>query len=274
MKRYALLVLAAVLSMLGIQTASAQQKQDALYIYRNDGGFNGFFFADIERIEYSKIDTLGVEQDDYVVQEVYALDTLYRIPLNVIDSVTFVTPETIYKKDVAHTTESDLWNYVIGSDSVKMLLLAKNTPTAMIPKAGDKIVTTKSRNYLPGGFYGLVQNVTNGANGITINCEVPPFTELFDQFVCKAAAASADPETQARRRLFGSENSTEFTLPVYDKSIKIDLSNISYGLNDNWSLAGTGVLDTGVRDVLTLRVFLAVRAILGINFDYVARMEK
>ena len=274
MKRYALLVLAAVLSMLGIQTASAQQKQDALYIYRNDGGFNGFFFADIERIEYSKIDTLGVEQDDYVVQEVYALDTLYRIPLNAIDSVTFVTPETIYKKDVAHTTESDLWNYVIGSDSVKMLLLAKNTPTAMIPKAGDKIVTTKSRNYLPGGFYGLVQSVTNGANGITINCEVPPFTELFDQFVCKAAAASADPETQARRRLFGSENSTEFTLPVYDKSIKIDLSNISYGLNDNWSLAGTGVLDTGVRDVLTLRVFLAVRAILGINFDYVARMEK
>ena len=50
MKRYALLVLAAVLSMLSIQTASAQQKQDALYIYRNDGGFNGFFFADIETI--------------------------------------------------------------------------------------------------------------------------------------------------------------------------------------------------------------------------------
>ena len=34
--------------------------QDALYIFRNDGGFNAFFFADIQRIEYSKIDTLGV----------------------------------------------------------------------------------------------------------------------------------------------------------------------------------------------------------------------
>ena len=274
MKRYTFIILAAVLSMLGIQTASAQQTQDALYIYRNDGGFNGFFFSDIERIEYSKVDTLGVEQDDYVVQEVYALDTLYRIPLNAIDSVTFVTPETIYKKDVVHTTESDLWNYVIGSDSVTMLILASNTPAAMIPKAGDKIVTTKSRNFLPGGFYGQVQSVQNGADGITVNCVVPALTELFDQFVCKAAAASVDPETQARRRLFGNENSTEFTLPVYDNYLKIDLTNISYGINDNWSLAGSGVLDTGVRDVMTVRIFLAVRAILGINFDYVARMEK
>ena len=274
MKRYTFIILAAVLSMLGIQTASAQQTQDALYIYRNDGGFNGFFFSDIERIEYSKIDTLGVEQDDYVVQEVYALDTLYRIPLNAIDSVTFVTPETIYKKDVVHTTESDLWNYVIGSDSVTMLILASNTPAAMIPKAGDKIVTTKSRNFLPGGFYGQVQSVNNDANGITVNCVVPALTELFDQFVCKAAAASPDPESQARRRLFGNENSTEFTLPVYDQFLKIDLTNISYGINDNWSVVGTGVLDTGLKDVLTLRVFLAVRTILGINFDYVARMEK
>ena len=124
MKRY-ISILVAVLALFSLPV-SAQQTQDALYIYRNDGGFNGFFFSDIERIEYSKVDTLGVEQDDYVVQEVYALDTLYRIPLNAIDSVTFVTPETIYKKDVVHTTESDLWNYVIGSDSVTMLILARH----------------------------------------------------------------------------------------------------------------------------------------------------
>ena len=38
MKRYSVIILAAVLSMLGIQTASAQQTQDALYIYRNSEG--------------------------------------------------------------------------------------------------------------------------------------------------------------------------------------------------------------------------------------------
>ena len=270
MKRYISIIMA-VLAMFSVLPVSAQQTQDALYIYRNDGQFNAFFYSDIERIEYSKVDTLGVEQADYVVQEVYALDTLFRIPISAIDSVTFVTPETVYKKDVVHTTESNLWNYVIGSDSVKMLLLASNTPASMIPKVGDKIVTTKSRNYLPGGFYGLVKSVSSGSTGITVNCEVPALTELFDQFVCKAAASSA-PGSSARRR--GSENSTEFTLPVYDKSLKIDLTNISYGLNDNWSLTGSGTLDTGVKDVLTLRVFLAVRTILGINFDTTMRMEK
>ena len=81
MKRY-ISIIVAMLAMFSVLPVSAQQTQDALYIYRNDGGFNAFFFGDIHHIEYSKIDTLGVEQDDYVVQEVYALDTLFRIPLN------------------------------------------------------------------------------------------------------------------------------------------------------------------------------------------------
>ena len=74
--------------------ADAQQRQDALYIYRNDGRFNAFFYGDIQRICYSKIDTLGIEHDDFVVQEVWALDTVFRIPVDAIDSVSFVTPET------------------------------------------------------------------------------------------------------------------------------------------------------------------------------------
>lgn len=74
-------MLAMLLSAIGIQSAQAQAVQDALYIYRNDGGFNAFFFDDIERFEYSNIDTTGVAHDEMVVQEVYALDSLFRIPL-------------------------------------------------------------------------------------------------------------------------------------------------------------------------------------------------
>ena len=84
--------------------AQKKQTQDALYIYRNDGGFHGFFYGEIDRFEYSKVDTLGVEHDDFVVQEIYARDTVYRIPINAIDSIGFVTPENIYKEDVAVTT--------------------------------------------------------------------------------------------------------------------------------------------------------------------------
>ena len=84
--------MAALLTMLSTALPmSAQQKQDALYIFRNDGKFNAFYYADIERIAYSHIDTLGVAHDEIVVQEVYALDSIFRIPLSSIDSVAFIT---------------------------------------------------------------------------------------------------------------------------------------------------------------------------------------
>lgn len=273
MKRYTLFILAVVLGMLGIQTASAQQTQDALYIYRNDGGFNGFFFADIDRIEYSKVDTLGVEHDDYVVQEVYALDTLYRIPLNAIDSVTFVTPETIYKKDVVHTTESDMWNYVISSDSVSMLKLATNTPSGMIPKVGDKIVTTKSREFLPGGFYGVVKKVSTSSGYITVNCEVPELTELFDQVVFKAAAVgSPDGGSSARTR--GEESATnEFEIPAVNFMRSLGGGDINYDLGNNWSLKGNGSMELGVNHKVNLRAFMAIRWALGMNLDITQRVE-
>ena len=195
--------LAVMLAALSVQTASAQATQDALYIYRNDGGFNGFFFSDIERIEYSKVDTLGKTQKEYVVQEIYALDSVFRIPLSAIDSVTFVTPETVYKKDVAHTTESKLWDYVTGSDSVKVLKLKTTTPSSLVPRKGDKIVTTKSRKYLPGGFYGVVKSVKTGSKNITVTCEVPNLTDLFDQVVFKAAVEGAPKSSNKVRKASG-----------------------------------------------------------------------
>ena len=99
MKRYHYMFFSLLLALVA-QTTLAQITQDALYVFRNDGRFYAFFYKDIDHIEYSKIDTLGVEQADYVVQEVYALDSVFRIPLSAIDSVSFVTPEIKYKADV------------------------------------------------------------------------------------------------------------------------------------------------------------------------------
>ena len=275
MKRCILFIIAVVLALSGIQTANAQQTQDALYIYRNDGGFNAFYYSDIDRIVYSKTDTLGVEQDDYVVQEIYALDTLYRIPISAIDSVTFVTPETVYKKDVVHTTESELWDYVVGSDSITMLLLSVNTPTTLVPKVGDKIVTTKSRQFLPGGFYGRVLSVQSGADGITVNCETPDLTELFDEFVCKAAFRSVSSDA-ARDMKRGSEDAYEGEIDLPGASYDIDLTkmdNYPYALSDQWSVKGSGQMNMGISNTLRVRLFLAIRSTLGINYDCITRLE-
>ncbi len=45
-----------LLSLFILLPLSAQQTQDALYIFWNDGKFNGFFYDDIEKIEFSRID--------------------------------------------------------------------------------------------------------------------------------------------------------------------------------------------------------------------------
>jgi len=266
----ALVVIAVLLT--GSMSVAAQQTQDALYIYRNDGAFNAFFFDDIERIEYSKVDTAGVEQNDYVVQEVYAADSLFRIPISAIDSVSFVTPETVYKSDVKATTESDLWSYVIGSDSLHTLLIQSNTPAKLVPAVGDKIVTTKSRTYLPGGFYGKVLSVSNGTDGITIVCETPPLTELFDSWVCKVNAVG-NSESNAPESRRGQESSAIVNVPLPTYSNNYSLPALSYALDDNFSLSGEGSLSYGVSSWLHLRAFVNVHWITGVNMDVMMRVE-
>lgn len=204
MKRHTLFIyMATLLTMFGIalpMSAQNKQKQDALYIYRNDGGFNGFFYGEIDRFEYSKVDTFGVEHDDFVVQEIWARDTVYRIPINAIDSIGFVTPENVYKADVAFTTESDIWNYVIKSDSLTHFVLSANTPSSLIPKVGDKITKTEKTSNLPYGIYGQVVSVDKRADGIAVIFDEIPVGELFDEYTGKFAIRSVPDGDNASSR--------------------------------------------------------------------------
>ena len=251
----------------------AQAVQDALYIYRNDGGFNAFFFSDIKRIAYSKVDTLGVEQPDYVVQEVYALDSVFRIPVSAIDSVAFVTPETKYKQDVACTTESDLWKYVIASDSVSWLLLSKNIPSALVPKVGDKLVTLNQTDVLPAGFVGKVATVTETSDGIVVNCAEVDLTEVFDRYVGKVnAIVETTDDGKSRlmnRRVEGKVNKS---LKISTLAETLHLTG-SYNLSDNFSFDGNGYVGLAVTPQLELRMFLAVGLTTGVNLDMVMRGE-
>ena len=207
-----------------------------------------------------------------MVQEIYVLDSIYRIPISAIDSVAFVTPETIYKKDVAHTTESDLWSYVIGSDSVRTLLLKANTPTGILPKAGDKLVTTKSRDYLPGGFYAQVESVSNSDKGIIVNCKNVDFIELFDQFTAKARIWD-DGNSQVRNRAGdgnGSDSFAEYIKNRYHKSLD-EMENtwdlgLSYDLGNDWSISGSGKVTAGMRPAIRTEAILNVSWWTGTKF--------
>lgn len=267
MKRYTLFIFAALLSIIGTLPMSAQATQDALYIFRNDGKFNAFFYGDIDRIEYSKVDTLGVEHEDYVTQEVYALDSVFRIPISAIDSVAFVTPETQFKQDVAHTTESDMWHYVIDSDSVSWLLLKNTIPNGMVPNVGDKIVTLEQTNILPAGFVGKVASITTKEEGILVVCDEVDLLEIFDKYVCKLDAIEVSEEGTGTR----SEESMKLTINIPELSYSRSLSG-GLGLG-NFSLDGTGSLGLSIKPRLDVRAFVSVDLDTGVNFDLTTRGE-
>ena len=180
-KQHLLLSLLALLfTVLSVQEAVAktETRQDALYIFRNDGGFDCFFYGDIERISYSKIDTAGVEQPDYVVQEVWAMDTVFRIPLTAIDSVAFITPETKVWPDV-FCPDDRIANYIIDGDSIWWIRLSHDTPPELLPTVGGKLLIEEGvSQFIPDGFGGRVAVVEHEDEGWLIATVPTDVTEI------------------------------------------------------------------------------------------------
>ena len=252
----------------------AQQRQDALYIFRNDGQFNAFFYGDISRICYSKIDTLGVEQPDYVVQEVYALDTLYRIPISAIDSVAFVTPENIVKADV-FCPDKSIANYIIASDSLWWIRLAPDTPASLIPKEGDKLLIEEGSKFIPDGFGGRVSLSVLEDEGWMIITEATPLTDIYDRLVIKSAASTTPAqEAQTRGRWPTFDGTVYVDVPEETITLKeIDeeyiLENSSISTPDapiQLSVPLTGTVKVKYKEDLSARTFLFINP--GKQFNY------
>lgn len=281
MKKTAKIIIGLLLAAIGLP-ASAQRAQDALYIFRNDGQFNAFFWGDIQRFAYSKVDTIGVEHDDYVVQEVYALDSVFRIPVSAIDSIAFVTPENKVKSDVFQPG-SQIGDYIVASDSLYWIRLAPGTPQALIPKKGDKLLIEQKSRYIPQGFGGLVTAVTTAADGITVMTGPLQITDVYDRLVAKAAAATprSDGGIASRRRHDGRRLGI---LDGYDGQLTPEDTLTLPTLTGTWSLnhsrgflpdglpiqiSGdiTGSLSASIEPRLAVRAFLFLD-VLSCGFNY------
>lgn len=284
MKRYTLYIIVAILGMLNIQPAEAQQKNDqnALYIFRNDGGFNAFFFADIERIEYSKIDTLGHEQSDYVVQEIYAMDSIFRIPVSAIDSVAFVTPKNKVKEDVV-CPDKTMTDYIVASDSVSWFRLSASAPSSIIPKVGDKLLIENPVKYLPDGFSGKVTKVSNGSDGTTIETDPLALEDLFDRFIAKAAAGSNASVAAGTRGIINGisdeyVNQDVIELPVLSGSFSpATFSGDAFkAFNDNFAISLEGTASgsyTLTPKITDFRAFIYADISEGVKYSQYMKMD-
>ncbi len=190
--------------------------QYTFYIYRNDGCINVFDTERIDSLIYSRIDTDSVLNERYVTQEVYTPDSIYRIPLELIDSIGFVTPPTVYCSGVK-VLEGDLRKNIISRPDQLTLIYASSTPENSLPKVGDKLVSTIGDEILESAFIGKVSKVNNCGEGIEVSCEPVALTDVFEYYYSNFQSDSKEVKSRGLSDgFYGGKDKLEFGEKEFD----------------------------------------------------------
>lgn len=238
-RRLYLVILLAAVAFSGL----AQNVGDVFYIYRNDGTVNGFITSEVQSMEYSHEDAYGNSYDEIVTQIVTTADSIYKIPLAQIDSVSFVTPKTEYQPDAINISDN-LMRYVVSSDSLTFTL-SSSTPASLVPKVGDKLVTVEMNDKFPAGFAGKVVEIS----GTQVTCEAVNLEEVLKQFyyvasTCGVSDDSNAAPSRAPNRIDGIDfyNDRTFTIrrPVLQGGSELSVEPIkdlvSYKVGNKWTI--------------------------------------
>ena len=193
----------------------AQSIGEAFYVYRNDGGFNAFFRDDVQSIEYSYEDVDGKTYDEIVTQIINTRDSVYKIPLVAIDSVSFVQPQTIFQPDVIQMNQKGLMNYL--KDVSGMTLLFENTiPKEILPKVGNVLLYTDfESSLLKEGFAGKVIKTQMTSDAFRVECDsIYNFFDIYEQltFVEKITDNNTKVRSRAENEWISSHNQLNFNL--------------------------------------------------------------
>lgn len=176
-------MLISLLSVLTTLISFAQTVGDAVYVYRNDGDFNAFFRENIDSITYSNYDVDGNNNDDIMTQLIYTKDSVYRIPLAAVDSMSFVNPEIIYQPDVVLMDENML-QYLQTADDLT-LTFNSTIPEDLRPQSGQVLFSSTYKHpLLDGVFVGRVKSTRETNDGILVECEeVADITDVVVRLV-------------------------------------------------------------------------------------------
>ena len=203
----------------------AQQRQYAIYNYRVDGGINAFINADIDSITYSNIGLDSMVYDNVVVQEIWTVDGVHRIPLEEVDSIAFQTPEPKLRENVFHITEQHL-PYTVSTDSLHIRFLS-SIPFLLTPQVGQVIISDTDETPFEDGFAGRVTSVAASEDGILVSCEPVELYDIFERLlIAKKAVSQTDQEANAPRKarraednrhwwdIYEDDGNDTFTIPV------------------------------------------------------------
>ena len=255
---------------------------EAFYIYQNDGHFDGFFYDQVKQIRFSRLDTLGNEHDQYISQEIVTEDSIYRIMLTAIDSVSLVQPEIKYAKEVRFMSDEGMMVYYqsISKPDDNSFLLRFNgaMPADLQPKVGDVLSCPNLKDY-DEAFVGKVKRVSNSGGEIQVECGyIDDLSEVFEQFVTveQIRQVKTNEGYQARRRMAGIQpvrraegNWEDITIFNFSKhvegSIGVDNAKVILGADIGLAAVATAIYKiNGLRDFY---IKTEVKPHIGLNLN-------
>ncbi len=223
-------LLATFITALFSMTANAQQSssQNGVINWLNNGDFNAFLYGEIDSITYSRVDLDGFTHTNPVVQIIWTPDSVYRIPINTIDSVAFKAPETIEKEGIFHITEWH-YNYVTGSTE-SSVTFDVSIPADSLPANGQVVVSDLAFvPYFEKGFAGRVVRRDYLDGKVCIVCEDISFEDVYLQLFRFGKSVSYN----------GGGSATKAP-----KKITIDEENVlPFDLDDYWPLEPIKIID-------------------------------
>lgn len=266
MRKYLKIIFFLLYLLSSVLQATAQQEQKAFFVYRNDGDFNVMFFSEVDSIVYSQLDVDSVLCDEYVTQEIWTPDTVVRIPVAAIDSVTFQTPSTIYK-DEARVIDTNTRLWIDKADSLT-LYFSLQTPASIVPQVGERLVTTDMDELLPVGFIGKVRSVSRNSEYIVVDCDEINMSEVFDRYFCIVEGECVETRN-GKLRLKNARNQAHIELPSLDFEEEL---NFAYGweYNDYCEFGAGMSMGISVTNKPTLRYIYIKDAdeFLSLNIDF------
>jgi len=186
----AIAIVAALFSLLPTEI-SAQTQDNALYVYRNDGDFTAFLREDIDSITLSHYDADSVYQSECVTQVFHTPDSVYRIPIAAIDSVSLVQPQTKYQDNVMLLEAQHLPYIVEATDSTITFL--SSTPAGLLPSVGTVLAAMVFDSPLDNGFAGRVERIENNSGGnIVFVCSEVNIGDIYKRPLQKVVLFALD----------------------------------------------------------------------------------
>ncbi len=226
--------------------------QEAFYIYRNDGDFNGFFYDEVIEIRQSKIGVDSVEYDKWVTQEVVLADTIYRIPLAAIDSIGFQQPEIKFNPKVRFM-ERDGYSQYFKYQINGAVVFRDELPADMELKVGDVLIGLPSDSisehyeFYNRSFSMVIETVEKrvmfGEEYVVNGRPVSQIDDVFERFVA-VEKIGYDQQGNVCRRMSGVKNS-EFPYRVQkaEGSGELTFLNIDGEFNKDWEFTGNSKVD-------------------------------